>query len=279
MIYDLHTHSTASDGTLTPTQLVERATAAGVKVLALTDHDTLDGIPEGMVEARRQGIRMVPGVEVSVTWGGRVIHVVGLGIDPDCEQLRAGLMSLREFRSWRAIEIARQLEKAGIPGAYEGAKALSGGHLIARTHFARFLVGQGIVKELKSVFKHYLVRGRPGYVAGNWAELGEAVSWIKQAGGQAVVAHPARYRFTHSKLQRLLGEFREAGGEGMEVVSGSHNREDALAMARHAKQSGLLASAGSDYHGPDHTWVELGRIPELPSGIAPIWNEWPAFVS
>jgi predicted metal-dependent phosphoesterase TrpH len=278
---DLHTHSTASDGTLTPTALVGRAAAAGVRLLALTDHDTIDGVAEAAATARPLGLTLVPGVEISVTWGGRTVHIVGLGVNPDCPDLQAGLAGLRAFRDWRAEEIGRRLAKCGIAGAFEGARALSGGTLIGRTHFARFLVSQRLAGCERDVFKHFLVNGKPGHVAGDWASLASAVGWIRAAGGQAVIAHPARYRLTRTRLLHLIGEFRELGGVGLEVVSGSHNRDDAFNFARHAREQRLLASAGSDFHGPQlaltlHPWIDLGRLPALPDGCTPIWRDWPA---
>jgi len=274
LIYDLHTHSIASDGTLGPGELVRRAAAAGVRCLALTDHDTLEGLAAGGVAARREGIGWVPGVEVSVTWSGHTIHLVGLHVDADCPALLEGLAGLRGFRTWRAEEIGRRLAGHGIEGALEGARGLSNGHLISRTHFARLLVQRGVAANERQVFKHFLVQGKPGHVPGQWAALGDAVGWIRQAGGQAVLAHPARYKLTRGKLRRLIGEFREAGGQALEVVSGSHSRDDCLTMARHAADFGLLGSAGSDFHDPQSPWIELGRLPELPDGCVPVWRDW-----
>ncbi|MCG8429003.1 MAG: PHP domain-containing protein [Chromatiales bacterium] len=271
---DLHSHSTASDGTLTPTELVMRAVEAGVDVLALTDHDTTEGIAEALTAAENRPLELIPGIEISVTWNSQVVHIVGLGVDIQCQTLQEGLAPLRQFRDWRAEEIGRRLAKVGIEGAYEGAKALSNGKLVSRTHFARFLVNQGYVSETKKVFQKYLTRGKPGHVPGEWAELSAAVGWIKAAGGQAVIAHPARYPFTRTKLRRLIGEFVEAGGDAIEVVSGSHSRDDNFTMARHAIDFGLKGSQGSDYHGPENSWAELGRLAELPSGVVPIWRDW-----
>jgi len=275
--FDLHTHSTASDGTLAPAELVERAADAGVDVLALTDHDTLEGVSEAREAARRRGLVLVPGVEISVTWQGGTIHVVGLDVDPRAPGLTAGLAGQREFRDWRAREIGRRLERdAGISGAFDGALALSNGRLVSRTHFARHLVASGRAESVHGVFRRFLKPGKPGHVPGQWAPLGEAVSWIREAGGQAVIAHPARYPLTRNKLRRLFGEFVEAGGVGLEVVSGSHSRDDQVVMAAHASDFGLLASAGSDYHGPENPWMELGRLPPLPVGCRPIWGNWRA---
>ena len=272
--YDLHSHSTASDGTLAPAELVRRAAAAGVEVLALTDHDTTAGVAEAEAAAREVGIRLLPGVEISVTWNRLTIHVLGLGVDPHSPVLQEGLAGLRAFREWRAEEIGRRLARAGIEGAYEGARRHARGELVSRTHFAHYLVEAGHAKSLRQVFKRFLVRNRPGHVAGQWAALEEAVGWILAAGGAAVVAHPARYGLTRTKLNRLLDEFKAAGGVGLEVVSGSHSSDDMHHMATLARKAGLLASRGSDYHGPENPWVELGRLPALPAGCEPIWTLW-----
>lgn len=280
-IPDLHTHSTASDGTLAPEALVRRAAAAGVPILALTDHDTTEGIAEAADAAAGLGLAFVPGVEVSVTWAGRTIHVVGLGVDAAHPGLVQGLAEILKFRSWRAEEMGRRLAKTGIEGAYAGALALSNGRLVGRTHFARWLVERRIEATERDVFKRFLVSGKPGYVPGDWASLEQAVGWIRASGGQAVIAHPARYKLTRTKLLGLIGAFRELGGQGLEVVCGSHGRDDAFNFARYAREQRLLASAGSDFHGPQliltpQPWADLGRLPALPSGCTPIWHDWPA---
>jgi predicted metal-dependent phosphoesterase TrpH len=277
--YDLHTHSIHSDGTLTPRALVERAAAGGVDVLALTDHDVTDGLDEARAAALAVGLEFVSGVEVSVTWGTQTVHVVGLGVAPDEPTLQAGLEGLRKFREWRAEEIACRLAKHGIAEAYAGACGQARGRIVGRTHFARFLVDAGHAKDLRQVFKKFLVRGRPGYVPGQWAELTQAVGWIHAAGGQAVIAHPARYTLSATRLRNLLDEFKTCGGDGIEVVSGSHSRDDYFRLAHLATQFGLLASAGSDYHGPEQPWIELGRLPALPDGCRPIWQDWPVTAS
>ncbi len=274
LVYDLHTHSTASDGTLVPAELVRRAWERGVRVLALTDHDTTEGIAEARAEAAQLGMELFAGVEISVTWGGIAVHILGLGVDPEQPELAAGLGGLLRYREWRAQEIGRKLEKQGIAGAYEGAKAFSNGKLIGRTHFARFLVEAGHAEDTRKVFQRFLTRGKPGYVRGEWAKLEDAIGWIRAAGGQAVVAHPARYDLTRTHLRRLFREFADAGGAALEVVSGSHSRDDCVTMARHAADFDLLGSAGSDYHGPENPWIELGGCAELPPGVKPIWGGW-----
>jgi predicted metal-dependent phosphoesterase TrpH len=275
--YDLHSHSTASDGTLSPAGLVQAAHAAGVNVLALTDHDTTDGIGEAGAVADRLGLQLVAGVEISVSWQSLTVHILGLNINRDCSILQDGLLGLREFRDWRAEEIARRLEKSGIGGAYEGACALAQGRIVSRTHFAHHLVAAGFAASVREVFKRYLVVGKPGYVPGQWTSLEDALDWIHRAGGLAVIAHPARYRLTATKLRRLMGDFRELGGAGIEVVSGSHTRDNINTMAMCARRESLLASRGSDYHGPENPWVRLGQLAELPAGCRPIWESeaWP----
>ena len=274
-LHDLHTHSTASDGTLTPTELVVRAARVGIQVLALTDHDTLNGIAEAQATAAELGLTLIPGVEISVTWGGRTLHILGLGLDPTDPNLNAGLLGVREYRDWRAKEIGLRLAAKGVEGAYAGALALAADErFVGRTHFARFLVQRGYAATVRDVFKRYLVKGKPGFVTGDWASLEEALGWIRDAGGQAVIAHPARYSLTGFKMRHLIGEFRELGGVGIEVVSGSHSRDEAFLYAQRARDASLLASAGSDYHGPEHPYMELGRLPNLPPGCMPIWAEW-----
>lgn len=272
--YDLHSHSTASDGSLTASELVLRARQAGVDVLALTDHDCLDGLLAARAAATPVGLKLVEGVEISVTWNGLTIHILGLAIDPNNPALQQGLSGLQAFRAWRAEEIGRRLARAGIANAYEGASALAQGRVVSRTHFAHFLVAQGRARSVQEVFKRFLVRNKPGYVPGDWASLQQALAWIRAAGGTAVVAHPARYRLTATKLRRLLTEFKTAGGQGIEVVSGSHTRDDVHHMAAVARSLALRASRGSDYHGPENPWVELGRLAELPSGCTPVWQDW-----
>lgn len=275
--YDLHSHSLASDGSLAPATLVAAAHAAGIGVLALTDHDTTDGIEEAAGAARAHGIQLIRGVEISVTWQAQTVHILGLGLDTGNAGLQDGLARLRAFRDWRAEEIGRRLARAGIGGAWTGARALAQGRIVSRTHFAQYLVAQGHAASVRDVFRRFLVNNRPGYVSGQWATLAEALAWIQAAGGVAVIAHPARYSMTASKLRRLIGEFRELGGAGMEVVSGSHTRDNVTAMAALCRNEGLLASCGSDYHGPENCWIRLGELPELPAGCKPVWegDRWP----
>ena len=274
-LYDLHSHSTASDGVLTPVALVQRALEQGVSHLALTDHDELRGLAEAREAARSGGMELVAGVEVSVTWGKATVHIVGLHVDPKEPVLMEGLAANRGGRRLRAQRMADELARIGIPGALEGAYAYAlNKDLIGRTHFARFLVEEGVVKDVKTVFKKYLVKGKPGYVSHDWASLADAVNWIHAAGGQAVIAHPARYNFGREKLRLLLTEFKDLGGEGIEVVTGSHTADQVPVIADLAVEYGLLASAGSDFHAPGEGGRELGRLMNLPDRCAPVWSRW-----
>jgi predicted metal-dependent phosphoesterase TrpH len=271
-VYDLHSHTTASDGSLSPTALVEHAAQCGVQVLAVTDHDVTAGLEEAQAAAAANNICLVPGIEISVTWAHQTIHVVGLNIDPACSVLQSGLEKLHTFRAWRAEEIARRLDKAQIPGSLAAAKAFAGGKIISRTHFARFLVAQGYAKDMKQVFRRYLVRNKPGYVPGQWADLDDALNWIHGAGGMAVLAHPARYQISSQRLRQLLAHFRDRGGVGIEVVSGSHSQGDILRFAQLAEHFGFYASRGSDYHGPENAYADPAYLPVLPANCRPIWT-------
>lgn len=275
MYYDLHTHTCYSDGTLSPADLVARAAQSGVQVLALTDHDVTDGIAEAQAASRKHGLVLVPGVEISVSWQRRTLHILGLGIDPGHEVLQAGLARLRARRDERAVTIGERLEKKGIAGALAGAHRYAGGSIISRTHFARFLTDSGHARDMRQAFKRYLADGMPGYAPVEWVGLDEALGWIRASGGQAVIAHPARYKLSAGQLRRLFSEFKDAGGVGIEVVSGSHSRDDYFRFAQFAKEFDFLASAGSDYHGPENAWMELGRLPALPAGCTPLWTAWP----
>jgi predicted metal-dependent phosphoesterase TrpH len=273
--YDLHCHSTFSDGLLAPQQVVRRAAARGVDVLALTDHDELAGLPEAQAAALEVGLTLVPAAEISVSWEEHTLHVVALQVDPLDAPLIAGLASIRAGRDGRARRIATALEAAGIPGALEGArKYVTSERLISRSHFARYLAEQGVASDVKEVFKRYLTPGKPGYVAHAWAELPDVLNWIRGAGGQAVLAHPGRYHLTTATMRRLLCEFRAQGGTGIEVLSSSHTAAQAAEFATLARVHGLRASAGSDYHGPGESWLDLGDLPPLPAGVTPIWADW-----
>ncbi len=275
MRYDLHCHSTRSDGLLSPADVVRRAAARGVDVLALTDHDETAGLDEARAEAEAAGIALVTGAELSVSWEDITIHIVALCFDPAHEELQRGLEQIRSGRDSRARRIADSLAAAGIAGAYEGAhRYVTSERLISRTHFARFLVEAGHVREMKDVFSRYLTPGRPGYVAHAWASLGDAIGWIHAAGGQAVLAHPGRYKVGSAGLQRLLGEFRDRGGDAIEVLSPSHQAAQVTQFASLARTYGLAASTGSDYHGPGESWLDLGDLPPLPTWLEPVWQRW-----
>ena len=272
MIYDLHSHSTASDGTLTPTELVQRAHEKGVDVLAMTDHDTTDGTAEAKLAANEVGLNFVSGIELSVTSNHQTVHIVGLGINPDDEVLNKGLMDLRDFRGRRGEEIAKKLEKAKFENPLEGAKKFAGGEILSRTHFARYIVEQGRAKDMRQVFKRFLVKGKPGYVAGKWASLEDALAWIQGAGGIAVIAHPARYKISATRLRQLITEFKELGGLGFEAISGSHSPDEEVRMAQLANQFELFISKGSDFHSPENIYRELGAMQDIPVGSKPIWH-------
>jgi predicted metal-dependent phosphoesterase TrpH len=270
---DLHCHSVVSDGTLTPEALAERAKANGVELWALTDHDEIGGQHRAAAAAKAQGIKYLTGTEISVTFVGKTVHIVGLGFDADNETLRSGLHRTRGGRKERAMEMADGLAKVGIQGSFEGALQFVGNpELISRTHFARFLVESGVCKETNEVFRKYLTEGKPGFVPHRWAALKDAVAWITEAGGMAIIAHPARYGFTANEEYALFTEFKGHGGRGVEVVTGSHSAAEYVTYAETAKEFGLAASRGSDFHSPDESHTELGTLPYLPGGLTPIWE-------
>lgn len=272
---DLHSHSTVSDGLLSPADLMCHAAEKGVKVLALTDHDDVNGLSIAADAAKLHDLTLIDGVEISVTWHRRTIHIVGLKIDPDNTALRAGLERIRNSRHVRAQGMADSLSRAGISGSLDGAYAhTSKGGIIGRSHFARFLVEKGLAKNVGAVFKRFLVQGKPGYIEHQWASLEEALNWITGSGGSAVLAHPGRYDIGRTNMLTLLHEFRELGGKAVEVVTGSHTPEMVPHFARLAHQFDLLSSAGSDYHGPGQTFIEMGRLPDLPTMCTPVWHDW-----
>jgi hypothetical protein len=271
---DLHCHSLVSDGTLEPEALAERARRNGVELWALTDHDELGGQARAAAAARALGLDWLSGVEVSVTFAGTTVHIVGLGVDVGDRRLIDGLAATRAGRDARAHEMAAALAQVGIRGAYEGALAHAGNPaLVSRTHFARFLVDAGVCAHTDEVFRRFLVEGKPGYVPHLWARLGDAVRWITGAGGIAVIAHPARYRFTPNEEYALFGEFVAHGGRGVEVLTGSHRAAEAAKYAEVALEFGLLASRGSDFHAPGESRTELGALPDLPGRLTPVWAE------
>jgi predicted metal-dependent phosphoesterase TrpH len=270
---DLHCHSVVSDGTLTPEVLAARARANGVDLWALTDHDEVGGQQRAAAAAQAQGMAYLTGVEISVTFAHTTVHIVGLGFDAGNAALVQGLERTRGGRSERAREMADQLAKVGIAGAYEGALHFVGNpELISRTHFARFLVEAGVCKDTNEVFRKYLIEGKPGFVPHRWASLGDAVRWITQAGGAAVIAHPARYRLSANEEFALFSEFKQHGGQAVEVVTGSHSAAEAVSYAAMAQEFGLAASRGSDFHSPDESHTDLGTLPPLPAHLQPVWD-------
>ena len=270
---DLHCHSTVSDGTLEPEALAARAKANGVELWALTDHDELGGQQRARDAARALALPYLTGVEISVSFLGTTVHIVGLGIDPDDAALMAGLAATRGGRRERALEMAEGLAQVGIVDTFEGACRYAGNpELISRTHFARHLVETGICADTQEVFRRFLVEGKPGFVPHRWATLGDAVGWIVAAGGVAIVAHPARYRFSPNEEYALFTEFKGHGGRGVEVTTGSHTAAEAERYAGTAREFDLLASCGSDFHSPDESRIDLGGLPPLPAGLKPVWE-------
>lgn len=270
---DLHCHSTASDGLLPAADVVRRAAGNGVDRLALTDHDALDGLAAARAAADEAGIAFTSGVEISIEWEGLQIHVLGLAFDADDAALNAGLATIRSGRIERARRMSAALEKAGIRNAFDGAMRFAENpSLISRSHFARYIVESGVCRDVRSVFESYLVPGRPGYVDHRWATLADSVGWVLGAGGIAAVAHPGRYKLSSRDMRRFLAEFKDLGGQAIEVMSGSHSPENVGTFGRLANEYGFLASRGSDFHGPGESFIDLGKLPPLPDGLKPVWE-------
>jgi predicted metal-dependent phosphoesterase TrpH len=269
--FDFHCHSTVSDGLLPPDEVVRRAAANGVDVLALTDHDDTGGLALARATAAECGIRLVNGVEISIEWDGVPIHILGLGVDDAAPALVDGLASIRGGRVERARRMAAALAEVGIDGAFDGAMAFAANpSLISRAHFARFLASRGYAASTHKVFESYLVPGKPGYVAHEWATLRDSVGWIRAAGGVAVVAHPGRYKLTTGAMTRFLADFKDCGGQGIEVLSGGHTADHVERFARIARKQDFYASAGSDFHGPGESHVDLGGLPPLAADLRPV---------
>jgi 3',5'-nucleoside bisphosphate phosphatase len=272
---DLHCHSTVSDGQLAPADVARRAQANGVTLWALTDHDELGGQAEARQTAEELGMRYLSGVEISVTWASRTVHIVGLNVDPTCQALIEGLARTRDGRAARAEAIGELLATLGVPDAYEGAlKYVSNPDMISRTHFARFMVESGYAASTQDVFTRYLGDGKPAYIAHRWSKLADAVRWIQVAGGEAVIAHPGRYEYTQLEFDALFGEFIDLGGKAIEVVTGSHTPDQYREYADVARRFGFEASRGSDFHAAGEGRVELGSLPPLPSDLTPVWERW-----
>jgi 3',5'-nucleoside bisphosphate phosphatase len=272
---DLHSHSNISDGIMTPSELVSHAAKNGVRMLALTDHDDTSGLADARIAATSHSIQLINGVEISVTWRNRTLHIVGLRVDPEYTPLAEGLQQIRAGRHLRAQGMAASLDNAGIEGSLEGAYRYAQEGIISRTHFARFLIEKGLAKDMRAVFKKYLVKGKPGYFEHRWADMEQALGWIIQSGGTAVIAHPGRYDLGRTNMLLLMEEFRNLGGSAIEVVTGSHSVDQYQEFARLAQQFSLQASLGSDYHGYGLSHMEMGRLPELPAGCIPVWQDWP----
>ena len=270
---DLHCHSVFSDGTLTPEALAERAKANGVELWALTDHDEIGGVARAALAAAAHELPHLSGVEISVTFAKVTVHIVGLGFDAENAALLAGLHATRGGRQARAQDMSDQLARVGLHGAYEGAlKYVGNPDLISRTHFARYIVEIGAASNTSDVFRHYLTEGKPGYVEHSWATLKNAVNWITGAGGVAVIAHPGRYKFTPTEEYALFSEFKAHGGQGVEVITGSHSQADFVKYADMALEFDMLASRGSDFHSPTESRTDLGTLPWLGGKMKPVWE-------
>ncbi len=277
--YDLHCHSTASDGALSPSALVYRAHQQGVSVLALTDHDTTMGLSQARSCAADLGLCLINGIELSASWQNKCLHIIGLGIDPDYEPLATATAQLRTSRLERAVKIAEKLEKKRITGALVGVQKAAGDGMITRSHFANFLLSQFHVSTQQEAFDRYLGKGKPAYVSTTWAEMALAIQWITQSGGVAVLAHPLRYQLTASWMKRLLAAFKDAGGQGIEVITGRTNPDEIKLLANYASSFGLAGSVGSDFHNPVNPWLELGRLAPLPETVQPVWELFDKSVS
>lgn len=270
---DLHCHSVVSDGTMIPEDLASRAAANGVELWSLTDHDEIGGQHRAAAAARSHGLKYLTGTEISVTFAGHTVHIVGLGFDPDNAQMLQGLSRTRGGRGERAMQMSDELAKVGIKDAYQGALRYVGNpELISRTHFARHLVESGVCKDTSEVFRRFLTEGKPGFIAHRWAALRDAVQWITAAGGMAVIAHPARYKFSANEEYALFSEFKAHGGRGVEVVTGSHTAAEYVRYGETAREFGLAASRGSDFHSPVESHTDLGRLPYLPGDLTPVWE-------
>lgn len=271
---DLHMHSTASDGRLSPTAVVDRAVAQGVRLMALTDHDTLDGVAEATQAAEAAGINCLTGIELSARWARGVVHIVGLHFDPNAVVLRRGVEAQQSERRRRAAEIAARLERAGCAGIGDRVSKAVGDGVPGRAHFARDLVETGHAKDIQHAFDRYLQRGRSGYAPVQWASIDDVVNWIQAAGGMAVFAHPLRYRVSRGALRAAIQSFVQAGGEAIEVCNGGGGRDDPAAAAALARRFGLKASIGSDFHDPDFPWIEIGRLAAPPRDLETVWQGW-----
>ncbi len=273
-IFDLHTHSTASDGALSPKLLIEKASAIGINTLALTDHDTIAGLSEAQIAADKHNIKLINGIELSSQWNNKTIHIVGLNINVNSEAIIDATIHLNQLREERAIKMGEKLRKVGIEGAYENAKRLAGNGTVTRQHFSTFLVENGHAKNQTEVFKRYLVKNKPGYASVEWPGLEETVAQITSAGGVAVIAHPLRYKMTATKLRNMIQEFKVLGGKAIEVVTGHNQSKEIETATAYAKRYDIAASVGSDFHSSNTPWSQLGKLVSLPAGLTPVWELW-----
>jgi hypothetical protein len=271
---DLHAHSTASDGELTPAELVEMAMQNGVETLALTDHDTVAGLADAQAAAIQHKMTLINGIELSTRWDNKTIHIIGLNIDDKSKTMLDATIHLNQLREERAIKIGEKLEKVGIRNAYKESMALAGKGTVTRQHFAQFLVNNDHAKSYAEVFKRFLVNNKPGYVSVAWPGLAETINNIKVAGGIAVIAHPLRYKLTATKLRKLISEFKNSGGKGIEVVTGNNNKDEITTVTNYAKRYDIAASLGSDYHNSKTPWAQLGKLTTIPQGLTPVWELW-----
>lgn len=271
---DLHTHSNHSDGELSPKRLIELASRSGVGVLALTDHDSVAGIEEALSVAQANNITLIPGIEISTSWLGKEIHIVGLNIDYKAEHLTRKLQKQNEKRQQRAVEIASKLEKLGMDQVYQSVRDLAENAFIGRLHFAKYLTKQGHSKDFHAAFRHYLAAGRPAYVPAGWLEMEEAIELIKSVGGRAVIAHPLRYRLKNRELEQLVGQFKDMNGDGIEAITAYQLPQQLEQIIKYIKNYDLLASCGSDFHGPGTNRIQMGRLNALPDICRPIWYDW-----
>jgi 3',5'-nucleoside bisphosphate phosphatase len=273
-VIDLHTHSTASDGSLTPAALVEKAARIGIQTLSLTDHDTVSGLSDAQTAANNHNVTLINGIELSTLWNSKTIHIVGLNIRADNEVMIDATHHLKQLREERAIKIGEKLSKAGIDGAYDNAKQIAGDGTVTRQHFSQFLVNNGHAKNQTDVFKRFLVKNKPGYVSAEWPGLDETINRIDAAGGVAVIAHPLRYKMTATKLRKLITEFKACGGKAIEVVTGHYLPAEIELASTYAKRYDIAASIGSDFHNENTPWGQLGNLSPLPNDLTPVWELW-----
>jgi hypothetical protein len=275
MKVDFHCHTTASDGALTPQQIIDLAVQYQVDTLAITDHDTTAGFSAAQSYAQQQGIRLISGVEASCDWQGHTIHIVGLNFDVEHTLLQTGLERTRELRWQRAVQMIANLDARynfNVANLREKIDHLVGDGVVGRGHFAQLLIEEGLVKNSQQAFDRYLKKGRIGYVASQWPPLSDVVAWIVAAGGVAVIAHPDIYKFTNNKLNKLIGDFKQAGGQAIEVVNQSQFNANISRMAERANRHELYGSMGSDFHRPEHTWRGLGWLAAMPENVKPVWT-------